>query len=87
MIDLWPLRTQKNSDDVVITCAIRTPLAKAFKGGLKDTQLDFMVLQTLQMLRSKSQLDPQLVEDICLGNVSLSGVNTTVSILEKSDLS
>ena len=28
-------RTQKNADDVVITLAIRTPLTRARKGGLK----------------------------------------------------
>lgn len=28
---------RKNSDDVVITMAIRSPLCKAKKGGLKDT--------------------------------------------------
>lgn len=60
---------QKNSDDIVITCAIRTPLTKAGKGGLKDTPLDFLVYQTLKNLVTKSKIDPQLIEDVCLGNV------------------
>lgn len=62
-------RTQKNPDDVVITLALRTPLAKGFKGGLKDTQLDYLVYSLLKKVREKSNIDPQMVEDICLGNV------------------
>jgi acetyl-CoA acyltransferase 1 len=54
---------------VVITLAIRTPLAKAGKGGFKDTQLDFMIYSLLKKVIEKSNLDPSLVEDICLGNV------------------
>lgn len=61
--------TQKNPDDVVITLAIRTPLCKAKKGGLKDTPLDGLVFKILEQVVRKSNLDPQMVEDICLGNV------------------
>lgn len=61
--------TQQNPDDVVITLAIRTPLTKAFKGGFKDTPLDFIIYSLLKEVVAKSNLDPQLVEDICLGNV------------------
>lgn len=63
--------TQKNPDDVVITLAIRTPLCKAFKGGMKDTPLDYLVYSLLQRVIEKSRIDPQMVEDICLGNVSI----------------
>lgn len=63
-------RTQKNADDVVITLAIRTPLTKGFKGGMKDTPLEFIVYQLLKKVIEKSNIDPQMVEDICLGNVS-----------------
>jgi len=63
--------TQKNPDDVVITLAIRTPLTKGFKGGFKDTPLDFMVYSLLKEVIKKSRIDPQMVEDICLGNVCL----------------
>ncbi|OCK82534.1 thiolase [Lepidopterella palustris CBS 459.81] len=62
--------TTKNPDDVVITLAIRTPLTKAVKGGFKDTPLDGIVFKLLKEVISKSKLDPALVEDICLGNVS-----------------
>ncbi|OIW32672.1 thiolase [Coniochaeta ligniaria NRRL 30616] len=62
--------TQKNPDDIVITLAVRTPLAKAHKGGFKDTSLEYMVMALLKEVRERSNLDPALVEDICLGNVS-----------------
>lgn len=60
----------KNADDIVITLAIRTPLTKAKKGGFKDTSLEYLVYALLSQVRERSNLDPALVEDICLGNVS-----------------
>ncbi|CAI6331017.1 unnamed protein product [Periconia digitata] len=62
--------TTKNPDDIVITLAIRTPLTKAFKGGFKDTPLDGIVVKILKQVVARSNIDPALVEDICLGNVS-----------------
>ncbi|PSS16546.1 hypothetical protein M430DRAFT_28327 [Amorphotheca resinae ATCC 22711] len=62
--------TSKNADDIVITLAIRTPLAKGFKGGFKDTPLDYIIYSLLKKVVEKSNLDPSLVEDICCGNVS-----------------
>ncbi|KAI9705353.1 MAG: hypothetical protein M1820_005183 [Bogoriella megaspora] len=62
--------TQKHPDDVVITMAIRTPLAKGGKGGLKDTPLDAMLYKILVEVLKKANIDPQMIEDICLGNVS-----------------
>lgn len=62
--------TQKNPDDVVITVSLRTPLTKARKGGFKDTELDYMVYALLKETLAKSKIDPALVEDVCLGNVS-----------------
>ncbi|KAI9763341.1 MAG: hypothetical protein M1840_000606 [Geoglossum simile] len=61
--------TQKNPDDIVITLAIRTPLTKGFRGGFKDTSLDYIVYSLLRKVNERSNLDPALVEDICLGNV------------------
>jgi acetyl-CoA acyltransferase 1 len=60
---------QKNSDDVVITCAVRTPLTKARKGGLKDTTTDDLLISLLKSVREKSGIDPNAVEDVCVGNV------------------
>ncbi|KAF1954342.1 thiolase [Byssothecium circinans] len=60
----------KNPDDIVITLAIRTPLTKAHKGGFKDTPLDGIIVKLLKQVVTKSKIDPALVEDVCLGNVS-----------------
>lgn len=62
--------TSKNADDIVITLAARTPLTKARKGGFKDTTLEYMIYALLKEVNQRSKLDPALVEDICLGNVS-----------------
>ncbi|KAL1795962.1 hypothetical protein ACET3X_006186 [Alternaria dauci] len=62
--------TTKNPDDVVITLAIRAPLCKAHKGGFKDTTLDGIMVKMLKQVVAKANLDPALVEDICVGNVS-----------------
>lgn len=62
--------TQKNPDDIVITLAVRTPLAKAVKGGFKDTGLDYIIYVLLKETLAKSNIDPALIEDVCLGNVN-----------------
>ncbi|KAL3470650.1 Thiolase, N-terminal domain-containing protein [Aspergillus californicus] len=63
----------KNPDDVVITLAVRTPLTKARKGGLKDTTLDELLVSLLTSVREKSKIDPNLVEDVCVGNTLCPG--------------
>ncbi|PGH11514.1 hypothetical protein AJ80_07080 [Polytolypa hystricis UAMH7299] len=60
--------TQKNADDIVITLALRTPMAKGFKGGFKDTELDYMIYSLLKEALGRANLDPNLVDDVVLGN-------------------
>ncbi|KIM94662.1 hypothetical protein OIDMADRAFT_207330 [Oidiodendron maius Zn] len=60
---------KKNPDDIVITLAVRTPLTKARKGGLKDTSLDDLLITLLTAIRERSNIDPALIEDVCVGNV------------------
>ncbi|KAI0173125.1 thiolase [Hypoxylon sp. FL1284] len=62
--------TSQNPDDVVITLAIRTPLCKAKKGGFKDTSLEYLMYAILKATRERLGFSPDLVEDICMGNVS-----------------
>ncbi|KAK0732287.1 Thiolase, N-terminal domain-containing protein [Lasiosphaeris hirsuta] len=62
--------TSKNADDIVITLAIRTPLTKAKKGGFKDTSLEYLAYAILKQVRERCNLDPALIEDIAMGNVS-----------------
>ncbi|KAK2743822.1 hypothetical protein FQN55_007042 [Onygenales sp. PD_40] len=59
----------KNPDDIVITLAVRTALTKARKGALKDTSIENLLIALLTTVREKSNLDPSLVEDVCVGNV------------------
>jgi hypothetical protein len=47
--------SQKNPDDVVVTLAVRTPLTKAKKGGLRDTSLEHMLLRLYQVLISLAE--------------------------------
>ncbi|KAI2602183.1 thiolase [Hypoxylon sp. NC1633] len=62
--------TSKNPDDVVITLAIRTPLCKGKKGGFKDTSVEYLMYAILKAARERLGFSPDLVEDICMGNVS-----------------
>lgn len=45
-------------------------MTKGFKGGFKDTPLDYIIYSLLKKVVEKSRIDPQVVEDICLGNVN-----------------
>ncbi|KAF8423124.1 Thiolase, N-terminal domain-containing protein [Tirmania nivea] len=65
--------TQKNPDDIVVTCALRTPLTKAGKGGLKDTPFENLLISLMKSTIEKSKVDPKLVEDIVCGNVNEAG--------------
>lgn len=57
----------KNPDDVVLTLAIRTPLCKAKKGGLKDTPSDVLLVGMLKAVKERCEIDLGLVEDIAVG--------------------
>jgi acetyl-CoA acetyltransferase len=61
---------------VVITLSLRTPLAKSFKGGMKDTEMDYVLYTLLKEVLGKSKVDPALIEDVCLGNVSIRWTQT-----------
>ncbi|RPA82068.1 thiolase [Ascobolus immersus RN42] len=61
--------TSKNPDDIVITSAIRTPLTKAGRGGLKDTLPDELVYNVIKYTLDKSKIDPSIIDDVVFGNV------------------
>ena len=67
----------KDPEDIVITCALRTPLTKAGRGKLKDTAAADLLVHALQSLIVRSRLDPQLVEDIAVGTVLAQGGGAT----------
>jgi len=49
---------EKNPDDVVVTCALRTPFTKGGKGGFKDTQSADLLLGAFKALIERSKIDP-----------------------------
>ncbi len=53
---------------------------------MKDTPLDFIVYSLLKKVIERSNIDPQMVEDICLGNVGFtclgSGDDTSMLSLQ-----
>jgi len=63
----------KNSNDVVITMAIRSPLCKAKKGGFKDMRSDELLTEMFRKAINHSRIDPEIIEDICVGTVLAKG--------------
>ncbi|KAL1919672.1 uncharacterized protein VTP21DRAFT_1603 [Calcarisporiella thermophila] len=70
---------QKSPNDVVIVCALRSPIARAKKGGFKDTLPEEILAQVLKAIIEKTKLDPKLVQDVSVGNVLTPGGAATVS--------
>lgn len=67
----------KNADDVVVTCALRTPITKGGKGGFKDTMASDLLHGAFTSLITRSGIDPSLVEDIAVGTVLAPGGGAT----------
>lgn len=68
---------QKNPDDVVVTCALRTPLCKARKGAYKDATYDELLLATFEAAKENMGVKPEQIDDICVGTVTTpNGPNT-----------
>ncbi|KAL8951585.1 MAG: hypothetical protein Q9222_002440 [Ikaeria aurantiellina] len=68
---------KKSADDVVVTCALRTPITRGGKGGFKDTAAPDLLAHTFKSLLSRSRIDPTLVQDIAVGNVLAPGAGAT----------
>jgi acetyl-CoA acyltransferase 1 len=58
----------KCPNDVVICAAVRTPLTKAKRGGLKDTAPDVLLRAVFTEVIKRSKADPKSIQDICVGN-------------------
>lgn len=63
----------KSPNDVVICGAVRTPLTKAKRGGLKDTTPEILVKTVLEGLIQRTGVKPADIQDIVMGNVSQPG--------------
>ncbi|MCJ1310778.1 hypothetical protein MMC25_004445 [Agyrium rufum] len=61
---------QKSPNDITILSALRTPLTRAKKGGLKDAYPEELLATVLRAtLAAVPNLDPALIEDTCVGTV------------------
>jgi len=58
---------QKSPDDVVIVCAVRTPICKAKKGGFKDTHPNDLLTAVLKAILDKTKINPDEIDDIQVG--------------------
>ncbi|KAI9741150.1 MAG: 3-ketoacyl-CoA thiolase, peroxisomal [Cirrosporium novae-zelandiae] len=67
----------KSPDDIVVTCALRTPLTKGGRGGFKDTAAADLLHGAFRALIERSKIDPKLVEDIAVGSVLAPGGGAT----------
>lgn len=70
---------EKADDDVVICCAVRTAIAKANRGGFKDTPCEEMLAPLFKAIVERTKLDPKCVGDISIGNVSQPGAGAVTS--------
>ena len=55
-------------DDVVICSAVRTPLCKGKRGGLKDTAPEYMLATVLREAAARAKVNPEKINDIAVGN-------------------
>lgn len=61
-------KSDKDPNDVVICSAVRTPLTKAKRGGLKDTQPNTLLTAVFSGVVERAKICPKKVQDICVGN-------------------
>lgn len=62
-------RTTQMMDDVVVVSALRTPLTRAKRGGLKDTPAEDLLAAVLQATVTRTGVPAKDVNDIVIGSV------------------
>jgi len=62
-----------SDDDVVIVCALRTPICKAKRGAFKDTPAVDLLAAALKGILDRTKIDPSLIGDVCVGQVLAPG--------------
>ncbi|KAF8344521.1 acetyl-CoA acetyl transferase [Amanita rubescens] len=70
---------QRRDDDVVIVSAVRSAITKGRKGGFKDTNPEVILSHVLRTVYERVGLDPNLIEDISVGNVLPPGGGATAA--------
>ena len=59
---------------MVVVCAVRTPICKAKKGGLKDTPAEDLLATVLAAVVERTKIDPAVLGDVVVGSVLGSNV-------------
>lgn len=59
----------RHPDDIVIVSAVRTPICRGGKGGLKDMYPEDLLAVILKAAAERAKIDPKIVNDIQTGNV------------------
>ena len=60
-----------NADDVVVVSALRTPLTKMGRGGLKDTHADKLMTAVIKAGLKESGLDAADIGDMTVGSTTV----------------
>ncbi|KIS00576.1 acetyl-CoA acyltransferase [Cryptococcus deuterogattii 2001/935-1] len=68
-----------SSDDVVIVSAVRTPIAKAKKGGFKDCCPEDLLAAVFTEAVKRGKVNPSQIQDIAVGNVLPPGGGANVA--------
>lgn len=71
--------TPRGPNDVVICCAVRTPLTRSKKGPLKDSTPEQLLTPLLKALQERTKIDPKKIEDVIIGNVLQPGAGVYAS--------
>ncbi|KAI5950728.1 POT1 [Candida jiufengensis] len=67
----------KHPDDVVIVAAYRTAIGKGFKGSFKSVGSEYILTEFLKEFLAKTKVDPNLIEDVAMGNVLNQAIGAT----------
>ncbi|KAL3426722.1 3-ketoacyl-thiolase [Phlyctema vagabunda] len=60
---------QKSANDVVLLSAVRSPITRAFKGGLKDAYPEDILMPVMKAAVERAKINFRDVEDVMIGNV------------------
>jgi acetyl-CoA acyltransferase 1 len=72
--------TAKSANDVVIVSYARTAVTRGKKGPQANTGAEAMLLPVLQdVLKKANNIDPKLIEEVCVGNVLQPGAGAITS--------
>ncbi|CAH1790117.1 unnamed protein product [Owenia fusiformis] len=78
-LELKTASHQISADDIVVVSAKRTPICKAKRGSFKDTFIDDLLAAAFDGVLKDVNIDPKMIGDICVGNVSQPGVGALMA--------